>query len=212
VLVFGAGGLGHPVSFFLSRSPLISPRILICDGDAIQRSNLNRQFLFNEGLLGKPKAQTLAAALGGDALGIDAMDDPSETRRLITDADYVVDATDSIRHKFLCNDLCVELKKPFAYAGVIGEGGLFLEVRPGGACLRCVFGDYTEEDLSREQASCQSAGILGAVCGMFGALAAGAVENYLIGDETAPELVRFNPKEGIQRSAVRRDASCRNHP
>lgn len=123
---------------------------------------------------------------------------------------FVVDATDSVATKLLLNDFCVSFALPFCYAGVVAEHGQLLTVLPqkksgdslhekfyfsNSACLRCLFGDFSEEDLTLQSTSCQQAGILGPAAGYLGFLQAGTVLQYFlqlgVDKEPAPQFFRF---------------------
>ena len=75
--------------------------------------------------------------------------------------DLVIDATDNFAAKFLINDACVLVNKPYIHAGVVGFSGQVMTVIPGeGPCYRCIFRDMPA---AGEIPTCKEAGVLGAV-------------------------------------------------
>src|SRR5487761_2441733 len=61
VLVVGAGGLGSPALAYLAAAGV--GRLGIVDGDVVDLTNLQRQILFGDADLGKPKAEVAAVKL-----------------------------------------------------------------------------------------------------------------------------------------------------
>ena len=79
---------------------------------------------------------------------------------------FTIYATDNPTTKFLINDSCVALGRPFAYGGVLGMTGQTMTIVPGQtACLRCLFEEPPDQD---EIASCRDAGIIGPIAGAIG--------------------------------------------
>ena len=93
--------------------------------------------------------------------------------------DFVLDCTDNFPAKFLINDACVRLHKPFSHAGITGFSGQIMTVLPGESpCYRCIFEDVPEEGTvptSRE------IGVLGAAVGVMGSLQAVEAVKYILG-------------------------------
>jgi molybdopterin-synthase adenylyltransferase len=98
---------------------------------------------------------------------------------LIARYDFVIDATDDPAAKFLINDTCLALGRPFVYAGVLGMTGQAMSVLPERtACLRCLF---EEAPASGEIASCREAGIIGPVAAVIGEIEAAEALRWLGG-------------------------------
>jgi molybdopterin-synthase adenylyltransferase len=173
VLIVGVGGIGVPAAIALMRGGVRD--LVLIDPDDIELSNLPRQILFDEQDIGQPKAMVAARRLGQrypDArLETDRAEfDECNGARLIAECDFVIDATDNPRAKFLINDRCVAAGRAFVYAGVLGTGGQAMTILPGRtACLRCLFEEPPDE---AEIASCREAGIIGPVAGAIGEAAA----------------------------------------
>lgn len=182
VLVVGLGGLGSPALYYLAASGI--GKIGIADHDRVDLSNLQRQILHGHRDVGRQKTQSAAesiARLRTDIrLDIHPFKITSENARdIIAGYDFVVEATDSFESKFLVNDACVELRKPYSHAGVLGTFGQTMTVVPGeGPCFRCVFGEAPAGGVVESTAE---AGVLGCVAGVLGSLQAAEAVKYLLG-------------------------------
>ena len=183
ILIIGAGGLGSPAAMYLAASGI--GEIGIVDDDRIDLSNLQRQIAHRTEDVGTLKADSMAATLAAlnpdvriltyhERIGADNI------AGILGDQDYdfVLDCTDNFPTKFLINDACVRLQKPFSHAGVVGFGGQIMTIVPGkGPCYRCIFEDAPKEGTvptSRE------VGVLGAAVGIIGALQASEAIKYLL--------------------------------
>ena len=121
VLIVGMGGLGCPVSEFLTRSGIGS--IGIIDHDLVSLSNVHRQTLYDEKDLGKFKVKIAKKKLNNinSKTKIDTYNfklDKKKFIKIIKNYDYIVDGTDNFETKFLINDLSLEYKK-FLVTGAI---------------------------------------------------------------------------------------------
>jgi molybdopterin-synthase adenylyltransferase len=184
ILIVGAGGLGVPAAWALARDG--AAVITIIDPDPIELSNLPRQVIYATPDIGRSKAETARdilharfpeAKIEAQAIALDE----SNAADLVGSHSFVIDATDSPLAKFLINDTCVRLDRPFVYAGVIGMTGQAMTVIPReSACLRCLF---EEPPAEAEIASCRDAGIVGPVAGALGEIEAGEAIRCLHGLE-----------------------------
>jgi len=169
ILIVGAGGLGLPAAWSLARAGIRSFGLI--DPDAVELSNLPRQIIFGESDLGVPKVSAAARRLEALSPGLaieplHASLDAVNAAEIISRFDFVIDATDNPTTKFLINDICIELGRPFVYGGVLGLSGQAMTVMPRrSACLRCLFEGPPDE---AEIASCREAGMIGPVAGAIG--------------------------------------------
>ncbi|MCH4166835.1 MAG: HesA/MoeB/ThiF family protein [Megasphaera sp.] len=183
VLVIGAGGLGSPVSLYLAAAGVGT--LGIVDNDVLDLSNLQRQIIHSMANIGKAKvtsAQERIAGLNGDVHVIPYNErmDGQTIRDVITDQtyDFVIDCTDNFTTKFLINDACVLLKKPFSHGGVLRFQGQTMTYVPGqGPCYRCLFEDLPAADVP----TCKEAGVFGAVVGTIGTIQATEAVKYILG-------------------------------
>jgi molybdopterin/thiamine biosynthesis adenylyltransferase len=169
ILIVGAGGLGVPAAVALARAGIRD--FTIMDPDPVELSNLPRQIIYGEASIGTPKV--VAAAKFFARNYADAAVEPLMMRLdeanaagIIRRYGFVIDATDSPATKFLINDICIALGRPFVYGGVLGLTGQAMTILPGHtACLRCLFEEPPDE---AESASCRDAGIIGPAAGLIG--------------------------------------------
>lgn len=182
VLIVGAGGLGSPAAYYLAAAGVGT--ICIMDDDVVDLSNLQRQILHATPDVGLSKAESAARKLS--KLNPDIRVIPSRERltagnglEIIKDYDAVLDGTDNFPTRFLINDACVMLKKPFFHGGILRFFGQALTVIPGqGPCYRCIFG---EPPPPGSAPTCAEAGVLGVLAGSIGVIQATEVLKYLLG-------------------------------
>ena len=175
VLVVGVGGLGSVVCTYLTATGI--GRLRMVDADVVSLHNLQRQVLYRENQVNKSKVSEAAKQLHllNSTVKIEAVNDyfcEKNAISLIEDIDIVVDATDNFQSRYLINDVCVKLDKPFVY-GAIGEysGQLAVFNYQRGATYRCLFPD--EQAVLRSQK--QSVGVLGVLPAVIGSLQANEV-------------------------------------
>lgn len=100
----------------------------LVDDDLVSITNLQRQVLYSEKELGKPKAICAAERLS--ALNSEIRIHPYSTRltkenayHIIQEYDIVVDGCDNFATRYLINDICIEQKKPYVYGAICGFEG-----------------------------------------------------------------------------------------
>ena len=214
VLIIGVGGLGVPAACALARGG--AARISLVDPDSVALSNLPRQVVYGASSLGRLKVEAAAERLREDYPGLAVETYPTaldadNAADLIRRHDFVIDATDDPASKFLINDVCVALGRPFVYAGVLGMSGQAMTVIPGRtACLRCLF---EEPPSAGEIASCREAGILGPVAAVIGEVEAAEALRWLLGEEPelAGRILTYNAGAGgtFRVLAVNTRTECR---
>ena len=169
VLCVGAGGLGSPIAMYLAAAGVGT--IGIIDSDVVDESNLQRQVIHGQSRIGVPKVFSAAAVIAELNPGVDVIAHERELTsdnalELFASYDLIVDGTDTFATRYLINDACVLLGKPFVFASVLRFGGQVMTVLPGrSACYRCAF---PEPPLPGTVPTCEQAGVFGAMCGVIG--------------------------------------------
>lgn len=182
VLIIGAGGLGSPVSLYLAGAGI--GHIGIMDADAVSLSNLQRQIAHSISTEGVNKALSAQKSMMALNDQIEVTSYPfrltsENAEEIISKYDFVIDACDNFETKFLINDACVLMKKPFCHAGILGFEGQVMTWIPGDyPCYRCIFEEIPEKG---SVPNCSQAGIIGAVAGIAGSVQALEAVKYFTG-------------------------------
>ena len=184
VVVVGCGATGSIIANHLARAGI--GRLRIADRDFIELNNLQRQLLFDEEDVeaGLPKAIAAARKLRAVNSDIEIEEVVTDVNgenieQLIADADIVMDGTDNFETRFLINDACVKLGKPWVYSGVLASYGMTATLIPGdSACLRCIFEDIPAPGTTP---TCDTAGVLGPVVSTVASIAAGEALKLVLG-------------------------------
>lgn len=184
VTIIGVGATGSVLANHLARAGVGHLRLV--DRDYVELNNLQRQLLYDEddvaGML--PKAVAAAAKLRrvNSSIAIeDVVADagPANIEALIADADVVLDGTDNFAARYLINDACIKLGKPWVYCGVIASYGMTHTIRPGVTpCLRCIMGELPAPGTVP---TCDTAGIIGPIVALLGSVAAGEALKLITG-------------------------------
>lgn len=125
-LIVGVGGLGSPIALYLAGAGIGC--LGLVDDDRVSISNLQRQVLYTEQELGECKAHCAAKRLS--ALNSEIVINSYPTRLteenaydLIREYDIIVDGCDNFATRYLINDVCIRLGKPYVYGAICGFEG-----------------------------------------------------------------------------------------
>ncbi len=200
VLVIGAGGLGSPVLLYLAAAGI--GNIGIIDGDKIDKSNLQRQIIYNSEDEGKSKSATAMQKLKSlnpliNIICHNHLLNTENALSIIPDYDIVVDGSDNFPTRYLINDACVMLNKPFVSGAVYQfEGQISVFNYNNGPTYRCLF---PEPPGPGESPDCSEAGVLGAVTGIIGSRQAAEVIKMVtgIGNVLSGKMMVINVLENM---------------
>ncbi|MGA7669269.1 MAG: ThiF family adenylyltransferase [Nitrolancea sp.] len=197
VCLIGCGALGTHIADTLVRAGFGFVRIV--DRDIPVQSNLQRQSLFDEQDVIDAIPKVIAAAKRLNAVNSDVMVEPhvldvnaTNIEPLVADVDFVVDGSDNFEIRYLINDICVKLNKPWVYGGVIGSYGMTMTIRPGVTpCLRCVF---PEAPAPGEAPTCDTAGVIGPAVTVVAGLQSAEAMKLAVGaiGELNPDLLAID--------------------
>jgi molybdopterin/thiamine biosynthesis adenylyltransferase len=174
VLLIGLGGLGCPAALALAQAGVGT--LTLCDDDCVDEGNLHRQILFEGTDVGAHKLDAARRALGPIAersgTRLQLVKErflPDNARQLVAKHDLVLEGADNFATKFLAADACHLEQRPVVHGAAIRWVGTAWAVPAlGQPCYRCLF-----EDLPSGLAdSCDSAGVMGPVVGIVGAMMA----------------------------------------
>jgi molybdopterin/thiamine biosynthesis adenylyltransferase/rhodanese-related sulfurtransferase len=195
VLVIGAGGLGCPVLSYLAAAGV--GNITIMDFDIVDLSNLQRQVIYDMEDVGKNKALAASQKLKAfnplvNIVAIEKGLEKSNALNILADYDVIVDATDNFETRYLINDACVILNKPFVFASILGfEGQVSVFNYKEGPTYRCL---YPEPPSKENAPSCDENGVIGALAGTVGCIQANEVLKIItgVGDVLSGKLLMID--------------------
>lgn len=182
VLVIGAGALSSASLMYLAAAGIGT--IGVADYDRVERSNLQRQIIHRTENIGKLKTDSALLTMKEINPDISVNLHPIQVNadnieELAQPYDFIIDGADRFETKFLINDVCVLLRKPYSHAGAVRFGGQTMTYIPNsGPCLRCLLGNVPPHD---QNISCSEAGVLGTVTGIIGSIQAAEAVKYLLG-------------------------------
>ncbi len=192
VLVIGAGGLAA------SALPLLAGagvgRITIVDGDRVELSNLHRQTMFTETDQGQPKAEVAAArcAALNSEIAVEAVVatlTPANAPAFLEGVTLVMDCADSYAVSYMSSDLCRAENTPLITGSALALSGYAAGVCGGAPSLRALFPEAPESG-----ASCATAGVMGPVVALIGAMQAQMALASLMRHQPSPlgQMVQFD--------------------
>jgi molybdopterin/thiamine biosynthesis adenylyltransferase len=197
--VVGAGGIGSAAILYLAAAGV--GRIGIADGDAVERSNLQRQILHRTDDVGRGKVASGADAVhrlnpNCEVAPFPYRLDAANIADSMAGYDVVLDGSDTFQTRFLVADCCWLNRLPLVSAAATGWVGQLLTVVPGelNPCYRCLM---PEPPPAEAVPSCREAGVLGAVVGVMGCLQAVEAIKLIagIGGSTATRLVSYDARQ-----------------
>ena len=182
-LIVGAGGLGCPAALYLAASGL--GKITIADGDKVDATNLQRQILYRETVVGEPKAGAAKAALRDvnpevDVVALGERIAGERLAALVGSVDIVLDCSDNFATRHALNRACVKHAKPLVSGAAIRFDGQLATFDLRGAnapCYACLFPESAEA----EDVACAVMGVLSPLTGVIGALQAAEAIKLLAG-------------------------------
>lgn len=212
-LILGAGGLGSPIVLYLAAAGV--GHITICDGDAVDLTNLQRQIAHASASIGKNKARSAAKAARSINPEIETVTVPrrvteSELQVLVRTADVVLDASDNFATRHAVNRACAVQRKPLVSGAAVrfdGQVSVFDLRESTSPCYHCLFPDSAEADEMR----CAENGVFSPLVGIIGTTQAAEAIKLLagVGRSLQGRLLLLNALEMEWRTIrVPKDSAC----
>jgi sulfur-carrier protein adenylyltransferase/sulfurtransferase len=212
VLCVGAGGLGSPALLYLAAAGVGTLGII--DFDVVDESNLQRQIIHGQSDVGRPKAVSAMESvrevnpLVNVVLHEERLDSDN-AMQIFEPYDLIVDGTDNFATRYLVNDACVLLGKPYVWGSIYrfdGQASVFWAEH--GPCYRCL---YPEPPPPGMVPSCAEGGVLGVLCGSIGSIQVNEAIKLItgIGETLVGRLMIYDALDMTYRSVtVRKDPEC----
>lgn len=182
-LIIGAGGLGSPVAMYLAASGV--GKLMICDHDVVDLTNLQRQIIHSTNAIGTPKTHSAKKTLASinpevDVVALNEYVDDSTLQQLVAEADVVIDASDNFSTRHHVNKACVSLKKPLVSGAAVrfeGQVSVFDLRDKKNPCYHCLFPmDGNDDDMP-----CATMGVFSPLVGIIGCTQAAETLKILLG-------------------------------
>jgi sulfur-carrier protein adenylyltransferase/sulfurtransferase len=212
VLCVGAGGLGSPALLYLAAAGVGT--LGVVDFDVVDESNLQRQIIHGQSDIGRPKAESARDSIKEinpyvEVIVHETQLDSDNALEIFAQYDLIVDGTDNFATRYLVNDACVLLGKPYVWGSIYrfdGQASVFWAEH--GPCYRCL---YPEPPPPGMVPSCAEGGVLGVLCASIGSIQVNEAIKLIvgIGDPLAGRLMIYDALEMSYRTVrVRKDPEC----
>jgi sulfur-carrier protein adenylyltransferase/sulfurtransferase len=212
VLCVGAGGLGSPALMYLAAAGVGT--LGIVDFDVVDESNLQRQVIHGQSDIGRPKAVSAMETITGinpliNVILHQVRLDSDNAMEIFAGYDLIVDGTDNFATRYLVNDACVLLGKPYVWGSIYrfdGQASVFWAEH--GPCYRCL---YPEPPPPGMVPSCAEGGVLGVLCATIGSIQVNEAIKVItgIGEPMVGRLMIYDALDMAFRSVkVRKDPEC----
>ncbi|MEU2949179.1 adenylyltransferase/sulfurtransferase MoeZ [Nocardiopsis alba] len=209
VLVVGAGGLGSPALLYLAAAGVGTLGII--DFDVVDESNLQRQVIHGQSDVGRPKAESARDSIKEVNPNVEVVlhQDRLESDNaleIFADYDMILDGTDNFATRYLVNDACVILNKPYVWGSIYRfDGQVSVFWNEYGPQYRDL---YPEPPPPGMVPSCAEGGVLGVLCASIGSVMVNEAIKLItgIGDPLVGRLLIFDALEMTWREVkVRKD-------
>src|SRR5581483_3322266 len=212
ILCVGAGGLGSPALMYLAAAGVGT--LGIVDFDVVDESNLQRQIIHGQSDVGRPKAVSAMESIREinplvNVVLHEEHLDSDNALEIFSGYDLIVDGTDNFATRYLVNDACVLLGKPYVWGSIYrfdGQASVFWAEH--GPCYRCL---YPEPPPPGMVPSCAEGGVLGVLCASIGSIQVNEAIKLItgIGEPIVGRLMIYDALEMTYRSVkVRKDPEC----
>jgi molybdopterin/thiamine biosynthesis adenylyltransferase/rhodanese-related sulfurtransferase len=212
VLVVGAGGLGSPALLYLAAAGVGTLGVI--DFDVVDESNLQRQIIHGQSDIGWPKALSARDSIKEinpyvDVIVHEEALSNDNVMQIFSGYDLIVDGTDNFATRYMVNDACVLLNKPYVWGSIYrfdGQASVFWSEY--GPCYRCL---YPEPPPPGMVPSCAEGGVLGVLCASIGSIQVNEAIKLLIGigEAIVGRLMIYDALEMNYRSLnIRKDPDC----
>jgi len=212
VLCVGAGGLGSPALMYLAAAGVGT--LGIVEFDVVDESNLQRQIIHGQSDIGKSKAQSAKESIAeiNPYVNVQIHEvrlDIDNVMEIFSQYDLIVDGTDNFATRYLVNDACVLLKKPYVWGSIYrfdGQASVFWAEY--GPCYRCL---YPEPPPPGMVPSCAEGGVLGVLCASIGSIQTTEAIKLItgVGEPLVGSLMIYDALEmSYRKIKVRKDPNC----
>lgn len=209
IAIVGLGALGSVSADLLARAGI--GKLIVIDRDVVELSNLQRQSLYNENDVGKPKAlaanEHLTEINSGVEIDffIDDLNFENIGKILNKDTDLILDCTDNLETRFLINDFSIKNNVPFIYSSAVGGKGYVFGIIPNKTpCLRCFLKEAAQLD------TCETMGVLNTITNLISSIQVNETIKLILNkDNLEKNLLFFDIwKNELLKVKINKDKNC----
>ena len=215
VLIMGMGGLGCPVSLYLSAAGV--GELILADDDNVEISNLQRQIAHFQHSVGMNKAKSVNTTLlelnsNQRTTLIEFRMNRSDLEERIPLTDLVIDCTDNLGSRFLINELCWKYGKPLISGAAIrweGQVSMFHRSVENSPCYQCLYPQ--ENTMGETNLNCSENGVISPLVGVIGTTQAMEAIKVItgIGQGLVGTVAYYDAKQNEwQKFSLAKSANC----
>jgi adenylyltransferase/sulfurtransferase len=212
VLAVGAGGLGSPTLLYLAAAGVGT--LGIAEFDVVDESNLQRQIIHGTSDVGKSKGLSAKESIAEinplvEVVLHETRLDSDNVLDIFSSYDLIVDGTDNFATRYLVNDACVLLDKPYVWGSIFrfdGQVSVFWDSH--GPNYRDL---YPVPPPPGMVPSCAEGGVLGVLCATIGSIQATEAIKLItgIGETLLGRLTVYDALEMTFRTvSIRKDPTA----
>ncbi|HLY96771.1 MAG TPA: HesA/MoeB/ThiF family protein [Sideroxyarcus sp.] len=212
-LIIGMGGLGSPAALYLAASGV--GKLIVCDHDTVDFSNLQRQIIHRTKSVGEPKVASARAVLHDinpevECVTFQSRANAAQLLELVAQADVVLDCSDNFDTRYAVNRACLAHRRPLVSGAAVqfhGQVAVFDFRRDDAPCYNCLF----SEDSVAPELRCATTGVFSPLVGIVGTMQAAEALKVLMGIERglSGKLLSINALDmSVMRSTLSKDPNC----
>ncbi len=207
ITILGLGATGSRSAELAARAGI--GKLILIDRDIIEKSNLQRQTLFNEQDVNKPKAFIIKEKLQNinSEIKILAKFKDITYKNIETNVkgSLILDCTDNMQTRFLLNEYCIENNIPWIYSAVLGSAGMVFNIIPKKTpCFKCLFSE-PEEQLG----TCDTSGIINTIPSLISSIQITEALKFLTKQPITKELIYYDLwKQKLEKTKINKNPKC----
>ena len=212
-LVIGAGGLGSAAAPYLAAAGV--GQITLVDHDVVDLTNLQRQIMHTEAMIGKSKVESGKHFLQQlnphtQVHTIQSKADATALDSLLPNIDIVLDCTDNFKTRQTINANCVKHQIPLVSGSALrfdGQVSVFDPRQDSSPCYACIF----SPDEAFEEVSCASMGVFSPLVGIIGTIQAAQALQVLaqFGEPLVGRMLLWNARTTqVDQLHIARNPDC----
>ena len=207
IAIIGIGAIGSQTSSLLARAGI--GQLKLIDRDSIELNNLQRQTLFNESDIKKPKSIQAKKHLEkiNSSIKITCLNEDLNNEKiseLIGKVDLILDCTDNLETRFLINDYSLKNNIPWIYSAGIKSISFLMNIIPKKTpCFSCVF----KQSASPE--TCQTSGVLNSTTSLIASLQVSEAIKILLKKKPETSLMQIDlEKNTFTKLKIKKRKDC----